>query len=213
MALGEPDVVQSGEVTNRIFTLANIITMIRLVMAPIALAFLLFGNDIAATVLFAVTAATDFVDGQIARRTNTVSKLGQLLDPAVDRVLMICGVVGLLAIGRLPVWIVVLVLARDAFLILGGSFLLREHGIRIPVIYAGKVATTFLFVGVAGMILNMPLVDGLGITSISWLPGFNGVPCSWGIWLIYLGLIISVFTTAFYITKALDELRKTTVKQ
>lgn len=196
------------EVSDRIFTVANVITFIRLCMAPIALGFLLTGNDVVATILFAFTAATDFLDGQIARRTHTVSKLGQLLDPAVDRVLMICGVIGLMAIGRLPVWIVVLVLARDVFLLAGGSYLLREHKIRIPVIYAGKFATTFLFVGIAGLMLNMPLISGFAVCNFAWLPGFNGVECSWGIWFIYLGLCLGVFTTVYYIASAIRALRK-----
>ena len=195
-------------VTDRIFTAANVITFIRLIMVPVSLGFLLCGNDVVATVLFALTAATDFLDGQVARRTNTVSKLGQLLDPAVDRLLMICAVVGLLAVGRLPVWIVVVVLARDALLLIGGAWLLREHGIRVPVIYAGKVATTFLFIGLAGLMLNMPLVPGLGWCDVSWLPGFNTVSCSWGIWCIYLGLCIGVFTTVYYVITAYKKLRE-----
>ena len=195
-------------VTDRIFTAANVITFIRLIMVPVSLGFLLCGNDIVATVLFALTAATDFLDGQVARRTNTVSKLGQLLDPAVDRLLMICAVVGLLAVGRLPVWIVVVVLARDALLLIGGAWLLREHGIRVSVIYAGKVATTFLFIGLAGLMLNMPLVPGLGWCDVSWLPGFNTVSCSWGIWCIYLGLCIGVFTTVYYVITAYKKLRE-----
>ena len=199
-------------VSNRIFTVANVITMIRLCMAPVSLGFLLMGNNIVATTLFAVSAATDFLDGQIARRTNTLTKLGQLLDPAVDRVLMLCGVIGLLAVGRLPVWIVVLVAARDAFLLWGGSFLLREHGIRVPVIYAGKFATTFLFVGIAFLILNAPLVAGLGICSISWLPGFNGELCSVGIWFLYIGLCLGLFTTVYYVLSAIDKLKKASVE-
>lgn len=201
------------EVTDRVFTAANIITFIRLIMVPVSLGFLLSGNDIVATVLFALTAATDFLDGQVARRTHTVSKLGQLLDPAVDRLLMICAVVGLLAIGRLPVWIVIVVLARDAFLLIGGAWLLREHGIRVPVIYAGKVATTLMFVGLAGLMLNMPLVPGLGWCDFSWLPGFNSVPCSWGIWCIYLGLCIALFTTVYYVVTAYKKLKETLAKE
>ena len=177
-------------------------------MAPVALATLLSGNDIAATVLFAVTAATDFLDGQIARRTNTVSRLGQLLDPAVDRLLMICAVVGLLIVGRLPVWVVVLVILRDAFLLVGGAWLLKNRGIRVPVIYAGKFATTFLFVGFAGLMLNMPLVPGLGWCNLAWLPGFNYVSTSWGIWFIYLGLCLAVGTTIYYVCQALKALRE-----
>ena len=195
-----------ANVSDRIFTVANVVTFIRLCMAPIALGFLLYGNDIVATVIFAMTALTDFLDGQIARRTNTVSKLGQLLDPAVDCVLMICGVVGLLAIGRLPAWVVIIILIRDVFLLVGGSILLRGFGIRIPVVYTGKVATTFLFVGIAGLMLNMPLIAGLGLCDISWLPGFNHDFCSWGIWFIYIGLCLGIFTTVYYICSGASEL-------
>ena len=198
------------EVTDRIFTVANVVTFVRLCMAPVALAVLLAGHDIAAAFIFSITAATDFLDGQIARRTNTVSRLGQILDPAVDRLLMICAVVGLLIVGRLPAWIVVLVIIRDALLVGGGAWLLKTHGIRVPVIYAGKVATTFLFVGLAGLILNIPQIPGLGWCDFTWLPGFNSVSCSWGIWLIYIGLCLAVVTTIYYVAKALRELRKAT---
>ena len=196
------------EVTDRIFTVANVITFIRLCMAPVALVTLISGRDVAATVLFAVSAATDFLDGQIARRTNTVSRVGQLLDPAVDRLLMICAVVGLLIVGRLPVWIVVVVILRDGFLLGGGAWLLKKHGIRVPVIYAGKFATTFLFVGFAGLMLNMPQLPGLGWCDVSWLPGFNSVSTSWGIWFIYLGLCLAIATTIYYVCHAWKALRE-----
>lgn len=201
-------VTDQEEVTDRVFTVANVITFIRLCMAPVALGFLLNGQDIVATVLFALTAATDFVDGQVARRTHTVSRIGQLLDPAVDRLLMICAVVGLLIIGRLPAWIVIIVLVRDALLVIGGAWLLRKYGIRVAVIYPGKVATTLLFVGLAGLMLNAPLVPGLGWCDFAWLPGFNSIACSWGIWCIYLGLCLGVFTTVYYVVTAYKELRK-----
>ena len=196
------------EVTDRIFTAANVITFIRLCMAPVALGILLAGYDIPAAIVFAVTAATDFVDGQVARRTNTVSRVGQLLDPAVDRLLMICTVVGLLIIGRLPLWFVVLVVARDLLLLVGGSWLLKKYGIRVPVVYAGKVATTFLFIGFAGLMLNIPQIPGLGWCDYPWLLGFNSVSCSWGIWSIYIGLCLALVTTIYYVYSAIRELRK-----
>lgn len=198
------------EVTDRIFTVANVITFVRLCMAPVALVVLLSGHDIPATVIFALTAATDFLDGQIARRTNTVSRLGQLLDPAVDRLLMICAVVGLLVIGRLPLWIVVVVVLRDGLLLAGGAWLLKKHGIRVPVIYAGKFATTFLFVGLAGLMLNIPQVPGLGWCDFDWLPGFNFMSTSWGIWSIYIGLCLAVGTTIYYVYRASRLLREKT---
>ena len=82
------------QVTDRIFTIPNVISFIRLCMVPVYLVLLLNGYDLLATFMFALAACTDWIDGQVARRTHCVSKLGQLLDPAVDRILMICGVVG-----------------------------------------------------------------------------------------------------------------------
>ena len=187
------------EASDRILTIPNLISLIRLLLAPVFMVLLMQGNDLAAAILFAVAAATDFVDGQIARRTNSVSKVGQLLDPAVDRIIMICAVVGLLLVGRLPVWIVLLVLARDIILLVGQVYLLQSRKVRVPVIYAGKIATTLLFVGLAGLLLNAPLIPGLGLVDFSWLPGFNSDPASWGIWFVYAGLVMGIYTTVHYI--------------
>lgn len=204
-----PAVETEEGVTDRIFTAANVISFVRLILSFVALALLLKGdNDLLAAAVFAITALTDCLDGQVARRTHTVSKLGQLLDPAVDRVLMICAVVGLLLVGRLPLWVVVVVVARDGLMLAGGAWLLSRYHVRIPVVYAGKVATTFLFIGMAGLILNVPLVPGLGLCDLPWLPGFNSVSCSWAIWAVYLGLALALATTVYYVASALKELRK-----
>ncbi len=191
------------EVSNKICTLPNIISFIRLCMVPIFLFLVYQGKDVAATMLFAFAAGTDFVDGQLARRTHCVSKLGQILDPAVDRILMISGVVALLFTMRLPVWIVVLVLVRDLALLLGGSHLLKHYHIRIPVIYLGKCATSFLFIGCVGLLFNAPRIAGLGWVTASWLPGFNTQLVSWGIWFIYAGLLLSAIATCYYIAEAI----------
>lgn len=199
---------QTEEVTDKIFTVANVISFVRLCMIPLYMMLLLGGNDIAATVVFALAACTDWVDGQVARRTHTVSKLGQLLDPAVDRILMICGVLGLLLVGRLPLWVVLVVLIRDLILLVGGIYLIKRWKTRVAVIYPGKVATTFLFIGFAGLLLNMPLMGGLGITSATWLPGFNGAQVCWGIWFVYLGLVLALFTTLYYVLMGYRKMQK-----
>lgn len=190
---------EEEEVLDTIFTIPNLISAIRLCMVPCFIALLLTGYDILATILFAVAASTDWIDGQIARRTHTVSKLGQLLDPAVDRILMISGVVCLLIVGRLPAWIVILVLGRDLLLLIGGAYLLKKWRIRVAVIYPGKVATTFLFVGFAALLLNWPVLTGLGVVPFAWLPGLSSGPYSWGIWFVYAGLIVGLFTTVYYV--------------
>lgn len=194
------------EVSNKIFTLPNVISFIRLCLVPIFLVLLLNGFNLAATLLFVVAAGTDWVDGQIARRTHSVSKLGQLLDPAVDRILMISGVVGLLLVGHLPVWIVVFVVLRDLYLLIGGAYLLNTWNIRVAVIYPGKVATTLLFVGFAALLLYWPVTDGLGIVPFSWLPGLSSDLYSWGIWFVYAGLVLALFTTLYYSIAAAKKL-------
>ncbi len=199
------------EVSNKIITVPNILSFIRLCMIPAFLVLLFNDMNLAATLVFAIAASTDWVDGQVARRTNSVSKLGQLLDPFVDRLLMISGVVGLLVIGRLPIWIVLVVVLRDLLMLCGGSYLLSRWKVRVPVIYLGKVATTFLYVGFAGILLNMPLLQGLGVVSWEWLPGFSGALYSWGFWFVYIGLVLCIATTAHYIVsgvKGMNAARK-----
>lgn len=93
-------------------------------------------------------------------------------------------------------------------MLIGGAYLLKNYQIRIPVIYAGKFATTFLFIGFAGLLLNFPLVSGLGVCDISWLPGFNSLEWSWGIWPVYAGLVLNIFTTTYYIAKGLSALKQ-----
>ena len=199
---------KTEEVTNRIFTSPNVISFIRLCMVPGYMVLLLNGYDLLATFMFALAAGTDWIDGQLARRTHCVSKLGQLLDPAVDRILMSCGVIGLMLVGRLPIWIVVVVLGRDLMLLIGGAYLLKRYHERVAVIYPGKVATTFLFVGFAGLLLNMPLLGGLGWFDASWLPGFGSEACSWGIWFVYAGLVIGLFTTLYYLLAGYRKMQK-----
>ena len=194
------------DVTDRILTVPNIISFIRLLMVPVYLVLLLNDMRIAALVVFGVAAATDFLDGQIARRTHCVSKLGKLLDPAVDTVLMFAGVLGVVLIGELPLWFAVFIIAREVFLLIGGLVLLTRFDIRVPVVYPGKVATTLLFFGFCGMMLGLPLVAGIPLTQIPWLPGLNQDPaCIW-IYFIYPGLLLQIGVTVYYCIVAAGKL-------
>lgn len=192
------------QVSHEVLTVPNVISFIRLCLIPVFVVLLFSGNDIAACLVFSITAATDFVDGFIARETGQVSRLGQFLDPFVDRVLVITVILSLMIVGRLPIWVVLLVLIRDLYLIWGGWFLLTRYKVRVAVLFLGKVATTFMFVGCAALLLNIPQIPGLGWCDFAWLPGFNSDPCGWGIWVIYVGMALVLFTTAYYTLRAFE---------
>jgi cardiolipin synthase len=175
-------------------------------MIPAFFVLLIDGHNILATILFAIAASTDWIDGQIARRTNSVSKLGQLLDPTVDRLLMIVGVIGLFMVGRLPLWIIIIVIGRDLCMLIGGAYLLKRYRIKIAVIYAGKVVTTLLFVGFVGLLMGVPMTPAFDMCTFDWLPGFNGESVAWGIWFVYAGICFGIVTTGIYVSKALHAL-------
>jgi len=182
-----------------VLTVPNVITIVRLLLVPVAFTVLVAGNnDVLASILFAVAAISDFLDGYIARITDTESELGAILDPLVDRLLLFAGVLGLYIVGRLPLWIVITLIARDVYM-LYGSARLRAWGIeRVRILRVGKIATGLLFMGFAGLILNLPQVQGLGWTSASWLPGFNSDPYSIWIWPVYVGFVCSIIAMVWY---------------
>lgn len=190
-------------VLDKVFTVPNVITLARLLLLPVFL-WLLFCTpyNVAALIVFAVAASTDWVDGQIARRTHQVSKLGKLFDPLVDRLLIAVGVISVFLLGRLALWILIYLIARDVLLLAGGKFLLATRGEVPPVVYVGKFATAFLMFGFCFLLLGMPVLPGLGIDAAPlWLAGFGAQPAYLGTWLIYAGLICSVIALAIYVVK------------
>ena len=199
----------SGNPSTQILTLANVITFCRLALTIVFL--VLFAGDghdrPLALVCYVVAASTDFLDGQVARRTQTVSWLGKIMDPIMDRVLLFTGVLGLLVMGELPVWVPVFVIGRDVYLAVGG-LVLRHFRVRpIDVAYIGKVATALLMFGFCDLLLGMPVIDGLGIAGAPWLPGLNGQAAALGIFFVYAGVICSAATAVVYTRTALGIIR------
>ena len=196
----EEQTVPEEEILDKVFTAPNIITFIRLLMLPVFL-WLLFGarQEVAAVVVYAVAASTDWV----ARRTHQVSKLGKLLDPTVDRLLIAVGVIAICILGRLPLWVLVYLIGRDCILLGGGKYMLSTVGKVPSVVWLGKFATAFLMFGFAFLLLGAPAVPGLGITGApAWLPGFGPEPSYLGIWLVYAGLVCSVTVFVYYLVRA-----------
>lgn len=197
---GEPSTAEQPErVSDDIYTVANIVTVLRLMIVPFFFAVLIRGHhNFGAFLLFAIAASTDWLDGQIARRTGTVTALGKAIDPLVDRLLIAAAVFGLWFVDRLPGWIVFVLVARDVYLGYGAWRLEQMHLPRVPVTWAGKITTALLMIGFAGLVLGWPVVPGLGLVESPLLPGLGSAPTPIGIWFVYVGMLFSVGSAVQY---------------
>jgi len=97
----------------RIKDVPNLLSALRLLAAPFAAWLILDGHDIAAVLTFAAAGASDGLDGFIARRWGLTSRFGAWLDPAADKLLMLLCFAALFVVGRAPLWLVAVVMARD----------------------------------------------------------------------------------------------------
>ncbi|MCV7400731.1 CDP-alcohol phosphatidyltransferase family protein [Mycobacterium fragae] len=127
---------------DRVLTVPNALSAIRLALIPLFLYLLLIAHANAwAVVILVFSGGSDWADGKIARLLNQSSKLGELLDPAVDRLYMVTVPIAFGLRGIVPWWIIAVLLARDV-LLAAELPLLRSRGFTaLPVIYLGKAAT------------------------------------------------------------------------
>ena len=197
--------------SNKIFTISNFITFTRLILTFVFLyLFVTNENRYIALIIYAVAASTDWLDGQIARMTKTVSWLGKMMDPIVDRALLFTGVLGLVGRGELPIWVCVLIIGRDAYLAAGNLVVRRYHKRPIDVVYTGKIATALLMSGFSLMLLGLPIVGGIQLfdASVSFMPGLNGQPVPLGIYFVYAGCVFSMITAVLYTVKGALAIRR-----
>ena len=132
---------------DRILTIPNVISVVRLLCVPVFL-WLLFPQDnrIGAAWLLAALGATDWVDGYIARRYQQTSTLGKILDPVADRVLLIVGVLAIAIDGSVPIFIAVLSLVREGLVAIAVIVLASLGARRIDVTWYGKCATFLVMI-------------------------------------------------------------------
>jgi cardiolipin synthase len=128
--------------TDRVWTLPNLLSMLRLAGVPVFL-WLVLGpeEDAWALALLMVAGVTDWLDGYLARRLNQFSRVGQVLDPVADRLYILAVVIGLGLREIVPWWVVVILPLRDALLWLLVPFLRTRGYSALPVHFLGKAAT------------------------------------------------------------------------
>jgi cardiolipin synthase len=128
-------------VSNRVLTVPNALSFLRLVGVPVFLYLLVQKSDGWALVVLALSAITDYLDGKIARAFGLVSRLGQLLDPVADRLYIVSTLGGLAWRDIIPWWLVVVILGRDVLLSAVMLTLRRAGQTGLPVHVVGKAAT------------------------------------------------------------------------
>lgn len=137
------------EARARLLTAPNAVSVARIALTPLVVALIVTrGTTPFGLALFAIVAASDWVDGYLARRLDQVSELGKVLDPTADRLAIGAGVVALGIRGAFPWWAAGLVLARDVLVLAAGIGVLLARGVRIDVRWIGKFATLNLMVAV-----------------------------------------------------------------
>jgi CDP-diacylglycerol--glycerol-3-phosphate 3-phosphatidyltransferase len=182
-----------------LLNVANMLTLLRLVLVPVFLAFLLtqdgldVGWRLAATGVFAVAALTDRLDGDIARRHGLVTRFGMIADPIADKALIGSALVGLSSLGELAWWVTVVIAIRELGVTALRFWVLR-HGV-IASSRGGKLKTLIQTVAIGVYVL--PLTALLA----------GSVPESavqWGRWLLMgVALLLTVGTGVDYLVRAL----------
>lgn len=147
--------------------LPNALALLRIALAPLMLWFLvdrdsaIFSTwhpswlDYFAGLIFVIASVTDFFDGYIARSWNQITKLGGILDPLADKMLMLAGFVGLVAINRANAWAIFLILSRE-FFITGLRVVAIGEGKDVASTMAGKIKTVVQMIAIGFLIMNWP---------------------------------------------------------
>jgi cardiolipin synthase (CMP-forming) len=166
---------------DRIATVPNAITLVRLACIPLFL-WLLFGTErqTAAALLLGALGATDWVDGFVARRYHQVSTFGKVLDPVADRVLVVTAVVAITVHGAAPVWFGAATLAREV-VVSGAVLLLASLGAkRIDVLWVGKAGTFALMFSYPAFLLGHGTASWqVPVRVIAWVTGLLGLTLAW----------------------------------
>lgn len=185
----EPDLRSTAGPTDRVLTVPNLLSLLRLLGVPLFLWLVLVPEaDGWAVALLIFAGATDWLDGFLARRWQQTSRLGQLLDPLADRLYIAATLLGLGLRGIVPWWFVGLLVARDVVLLATLPALRRRGLVALPVHYLGKAATFNLLYAFPLLLLG----DGPGqlatlARTVGWAFVIWGTALYWWSLVLYLG--------------------------
>jgi cardiolipin synthase len=179
-------------VVDTIWTIPNLVTLLRLLCLPVFL-YVLFEvpSRQAAAWMLGLLGATDWIDGYLARRLGQTSEFGKKFDPTVDRLWFIVGTIAIIVNDAIPLWFAIAVLAREV--IVGGTIAIATLAFgmtRFDVTYWGKLATFLLMFAVPGFLMSESSVPGAdGFLVASWIFAIPGLILSYYTAVLYIPLI------------------------
>ncbi|MBO5473059.1 MAG: CDP-diacylglycerol--glycerol-3-phosphate 3-phosphatidyltransferase [Lachnospiraceae bacterium] len=174
--------------------LPNKLTMFRVILIPFFVVFMLveitaFDKWIALAI-FIIASLTDLLDGKIARKYNLVTNFGKFMDPLADKLLVCSALICLVALNRIPAWIVIVIIARE-FIISGFRLIASDNGVVIAASYWGKFKTTFQMIMICLMIADIAALNP--VTAV----------------VMWAALILTVVSLIDYLVKNKDVMKDT----
>ena len=153
--------------------LPNKLTVLRVCMIPFFVVFMLLNiagpmDKWIALAIFIVASLTDLLDGKIARKYNLVTNFGKFMDPLADKLLVCSAMICLIEIGRLPAWVVIIIISRE-FIISGFRLIASDNGIVIAASYWGKFKTVFQMLMIIVLICDFGKSFALLETALIWI--------------------------------------------
>ena len=136
----------------------NVLTLLRILAVPVLVVALLdetANGDVIAAIVFALAAATDGLDGYIARRRQQITTFGRLMDPLADKLLVIAALISLVSLDRLAAWIAMVIIARE-LAVTGLRGLAAERGVVISASWLGKAKTFLQIAAILALIAYDP---------------------------------------------------------
>ena len=141
----------------------NKLTTMRMIMVPFLVVFMLTGwggpaNRVICLIIFIGASLTDWFDGYLARKNHLVTNYGKFMDPLADKLLVCSALICLIELGRLPAWVVVIIIGRE-FIISGFRLIAAENGIVIAANYWGKFKTVSQMIMIILLLLDIPALE------------------------------------------------------
>ncbi|HLI25014.1 MAG TPA: CDP-alcohol phosphatidyltransferase family protein [Acidimicrobiales bacterium] len=174
---------QASGGADRVLTLPNLVTVVRLLCVPVFVALLAGPHRVhwlAAGIVLAALGTTDWVDGQLARRLHQVSTVGKVIDPLADRVLLLAAAVSVVWFGAVPAWVAAVVLAREAVVVLGALVVAAAGGRRVDVTLVGKAGTLMMMFAFPLFVFGHALVGWHQIPEdAAWAFAIPGMVLAW----------------------------------